>query len=156
MWELDHKEGSVPKNGCFQTMVLEKTLESSLDSKIKPINPKRNKPWILIGRTDAEAETLILWPPNLKSWLIAKYPDAGKDLGQEEKWATEDEMVGWQYWLSGHYSEQTPGDNEGQGNPGVLQFMGLQRIGHNLVTEQQQFMLLSFGARHFHALLIVV
>ena len=92
MWELDHKEGWVLKNWCFQIVVLEKTLESPLDSKeIKPVNPKRNQPWIFIGRTDAEAP--VLWPPDVKSWFIGKDPDAGKDWGQEEKGATEVEMV---------------------------------------------------------------
>ena len=86
MWELDHKEGWAPKNWCFQTVVLEKTPKSPLDSKeIKPVNPKGNQPWIFIGRTDAEVEALILWPPDAKSWLIAKDPDPGKDWGQEEK-----------------------------------------------------------------------
>ena len=114
-WELDHKEGWAPKNWCFQTMVLEKTLQSLLDSKeIKSVNPKRNQPWIFIGRTDAEAP--ILWPPYVKSWLIWKDPDTGKDRGQEEKGMTEDEMVGWHHWLNGHESEQTPGDSEGQGS----------------------------------------
>ena len=92
MWELDHKEGWVPKNWCFQTVVLEKTLESPLDGKeIKPVNPKGNQPWIYIGRTDAKAP--ILWLPDAKSWVIGKDPDAGKDWGQEEKRAAEDEVV---------------------------------------------------------------
>ena len=91
----DHKVGWVPKNRCFQIVVLEKTLESPLDSKeIKPVNPKGNQPWIFIGRTDAKAATLILWPPDVKSQLIRKDPDAGKDWGQEEKGATVSEMVG--------------------------------------------------------------
>ena len=86
MWELDHKEGWVPENECFQIVVLEKTLEGPLDCKeIKPVNPKRNQPWIFIGRTDAEAEALMLWPPDVKSWLIGKDPDAGKNWSQEEK-----------------------------------------------------------------------
>ena len=98
MWKLDHKEGRVPKNW---TVVLEKTLESSLDcKKMKLVNPKGNQSWIFIGRTDVEAP--ILWPPDAKSWLIRKDPDAGKDWGQEEKGMTEDEMVGWHHWLSGH------------------------------------------------------
>ena len=96
MWELDHKEVSRPKNWYFRTMVLEKTLESPLDCKeIKLVNPKEYQPWILIGRTDAEAEAPTLWPPNAKSWLTGKDPDAGKDWGQEEKGATEDEIAGW-------------------------------------------------------------
>ena len=97
MWELDHKEGWAPKNWCFRIVVFrtEKTLESSLDSKhIKPVNPKGNQPWILIRRTDAEAEAPILWPPDAESRLIGKDPDAGKDWKQEEKGPTEDEMVG--------------------------------------------------------------
>ena len=89
MWELDHKEGCAAKNWCFWTVVLEKTLESPLDSKeLKPVNPKGNQPWIFIGRTDAEAEAPILCPPDAKSWLIGKDPDAGKDWGQEEKGVT--------------------------------------------------------------------
>ena len=98
-------------------MVLEKTLVSPLDCKeIKPVNPKGNQPWIFTGRTDAKAETPILWPPDAKSWLTGKDPDAGKDWGQEEKAATEDEMVGWYHWLSGCEFEQTLGDSEGQGS----------------------------------------
>ena len=117
MWELDHKKGWAWKNWCFQTMVLEKTLESPLDSKeIKPVNPKRNQSWIFIGSTAAEAEAPILWPPDVKSLQnIGKDPDAGKDWRQE-KGATEDEMVGWHYWLNGHEFEQTLGDSEGQGS----------------------------------------
>ena len=93
----------------------EKTLESPLDYKeINPVNPKGNQPWIFIGRTDAEAEALILWPPNEKSQLIGKDPEAGKDWGQEEKGATEDEMVRWHHWLKRHEFEQIPGDSEGQ------------------------------------------
>ena len=110
MWELDHKEGWAPKNWCFWTVVLEKTLESSLDCKIKPLKPKGNQPWIFTGRTDAEAEASILWPPDVKSWLTGKDPDAGKDWGQEEKAAAEDEMVREHHRLSGHEFEQTPGD----------------------------------------------
>ena len=96
MWELDYKEGWAPKNWCFQSMVLEKTLESALDSKeIKPVNPKGNQPWIFIGRNEAEAEAPILQPPNVKSLFTGKDPDAGKDWGQEKKEMTENEMVGW-------------------------------------------------------------
>ena len=95
MWELDHKEVWVLKNWCFQTVVLEKTLESLLDCKeIQPVHPKGNQSWLFIGRTDAEAEAPILWPPNANSWLTGKDPDAGKDWGQEEKEVTEDEVVG--------------------------------------------------------------
>ena len=91
MWELDHKEGWAPKNWCLWIVVLDKTLESYLDCKeIKEVNPKRDQPWISIGRTDAEAEAPILWPPDVKSWLIGKDPDAGKDWRQKEREVTED------------------------------------------------------------------
>ena len=116
MWELDHKQGWVLKNWCFWTVVLEKTLESPLDSmEIKLVNPKGNQPWVFIGRTDAEVEAPVLWPPDGKNCLIGKDPDAGKDWGQEEEEVTEDVMVGWHHWLNGHESEQTPGESEGQG-----------------------------------------
>ena len=116
MWELDHEEGWALKNWCFWTVVLEKTLESPLDSKeIKPVNPKANQSWIFIGRTDAEAEAPILWPPDAKSWLIRKDPNAGKDWRQEEKGTTEDKMVGWHHRLNRHELEQTPGDNDKHG-----------------------------------------
>ena len=115
MWELDHKEAWVLKNWCFWTVVLEKTLESPLDSKeIKPVHPKGNHSWIFIGRTDTGAP--LLWPPDVKSQLIGKHPDAGKDWWQEEKATTEDEMVGWHHWLNGREFEQTLGDSEGQGS----------------------------------------
>ena len=115
MWELDYKENGVPKNWCFWTVVLEKVLDSPLDCKeIQPVNPKGNRYWMFIGRTDAGAETLILWPPDVKNWLIGKDPDAGKDWGQEQKGMTEDEMVGWHHWLYGHEFEQAPGDGDGQ------------------------------------------
>ena len=103
MWEWDHKEGWAPKNRCFQTVVLEKTLESPLNCKeIKPVSPKGNQLWMFIGRTGAEAETPILWPSHVKSWLIGKDSDAGKDWGQEEKGTTGDEMAGWHHRLDGH------------------------------------------------------
>ena len=112
-----HKEGWVPENRCFWTVVLEKTHESPLDSKeIKPVNLKGNQSWIFIGKTGAEAESPILWPPDAKSWLIRKDPNAGKDWGQKEKGMTEDEMVGWHHWLHRHEFEQTQGDNEAQGS----------------------------------------
>ena len=117
MWELNHKEGWVPKNWCFWTVLLEKTLESPLDCKeIRPVNPKENQPCIFIGRTDAKAEAPILWPPDAKSWLIGKDPDAGKDWRQEEKGKTENEMVWWHHWLNAHEFEQALGDGEGQGS----------------------------------------
>ena len=106
MWELHNKESWEPKNWCFWTVVLEKTLESPLDSKeIQPDNPKGNQSWIFIGRTDAEAETPILWPPDAKNWLTGKDPDAGKDWKWEKKGTTEDETVGWHHWLYGHEFE---------------------------------------------------
>ena len=115
MWKLDHKEGWVTKNWCFWILVLEKTLESPLDCKaIKPVNPQGKHPWIFIGRTDAEA--LRLQPPDVKSWLIGKDPDAGKDWGQEEKVVTDDEMVGYYHWLNRHEFEQLLWDSEGQGS----------------------------------------
>ena len=116
MWELDHKEGWALKNWCFQTVMLEKTLVSPLDSKkIKSVNLKGNQSWIFTGRNDAEAEALILWPPDAKNWLIWKDPDAGKDWRQE-KGMTVDEIVGWHHQLNGHEFEQTLGDDEGQGS----------------------------------------
>ena len=117
MWNLDCEKCWAPKNWCFWTVVLEKTLESPLDCKqIKPGNPKGNQSWIFIGRTDVVAETPILWPPDLKNWLIGKDPDAGKGWRQEEKAMTEDEMVGWHHWLDDHEFEQAPGVGDGQGS----------------------------------------
>ena len=114
MWELDYKESWAPKNWCFQTMVLEKTLESPLDcKKSQPVHPKGNQFWIFIGRTDAKV--LILWPSDAKNWLLRKDPDAGKDWRKKEKGTTEDEMVGWHHWLNGHEFEWTPGVGDGQG-----------------------------------------
>ena len=115
MWELDYNESWVLKNWCFWNVVLEKTLGSPLDCKeIQLVHPKGNQSWIVIGRTDAEAETPILWPPDTKNWLIWKDPDAGKDWRQEEKGTTEDEMVGWHHQLNGHEFEYTPGVGDGQ------------------------------------------
>ena len=141
MWELDHREGRVLKNWCFQTVVLQKTLESLLDSKkIKSVNPKGYQPWILIGRNNAEAEAPISWPLDAKSWLTGKDPDAGKDWGQEEKGVTEDEMVGWHYQLNGHAAAAkslqsclTPcnpidGSPPGSSIPGILQARTLEWV----------------------------
>ena len=115
MWELDCEE-SWATNWCFWTVVLEKTLESPLDCKdIQPVHPKGDQSWVFIGRTDAKAETLILWPPHAKSWLIGKDPDAGRDWGQEEKGKTEDDMAGWHRWLDGHEFVWTLGVDDGQG-----------------------------------------
>ena len=111
MWEMDHKASWVPKNWCFWTVVLGKTLESPLDCKvIQLVHPKGNQPWIFIGRTDAEAEAPILWPSDANNWLIVKDPDAGKNWKQgEEKGMTEKEMIGWHHWLNGHEFEQASG-----------------------------------------------
>ena len=132
MWELDHKESWAPKNWCFRTVVLEKTLESPLDCKeIQLVHPKGHQSWIFIGKTDAEAETPILWPPDVKNWLIRKDPDAGRDWRQEEKRTTEDEMVSptqWTWvWASFRSWWWT-------GKPGMLQFLGSQRVGHDWAT----------------------
>ena len=116
MWEWDYKEGWVLKNWCFWTVVFEKTLESPLDCKqIKLVNPKGNQSWILIGRSDVQAEAPIPWPPDAKNWLIGKDPDAGRDWRQEEKGMTEEEMLGWHHWLDGHEFKQAPGVGDGQG-----------------------------------------
>ena len=106
MWKLDCEESWVPKNWCFWTVMLKKTLESPLDCKeIQPVHPKGDRSWVFIGRTDAEAETPVLWPPHAKSWFIGKDPDAGRDWGQEEKGTTEDEMTWWHHRLDGHEFE---------------------------------------------------
>ena len=116
MWELDYEESWALKNWCFWTVVLEKTLESPLDCKeIQAVHPKGDQSWVFIGRGDAEAETPILWPPDAKSWLIWKDPDAGKDWGWEEKGRTEDEMAGWHHRLDGHGFGWTLGAGDGQG-----------------------------------------
>ena len=136
MWELDYKESWVLKNWCFWTVVLEKILESPLDCKeIQPVHPKGNQSWILIGRTNVEAETPVLWPSDAKNWLIWKDPDAGKDWRQEEKGTTEDEMVGWHHWLDGHEFWVSSRSWWWTGKPGVLQSMGLQKVGDDRVTE---------------------
>ena len=116
MWELDYKESWVPKNWCFWTMVLENSLESPLDCKeIQPVHPKGDQSWIFTGRTDAEAEAPILWPPDVKNWLIGKDPGAGKDWKQDEKGTTEGEMAGWHHRLGGDEFKWTPGVGDGQG-----------------------------------------
>ena len=135
MWKLNHKESWVLKNWCFWAVVLEKTLESPLDSKeIKPVNYKGNQTWIFIGSTNVEAEAPILWSPDAKSPLIGKDPDSGKDWMQKEKGVTEDEMASkhwtWSWAHSRRYRKT--------GKPGVLQSMRSQRVGHNLATEWQQ------------------
>ena len=117
IWELDYKENWVSKNWCFWIAVLEKTLENPLDCKeIQAVHPNRNQSWIFIGRTDAEAEIPLLWPPDVKKWLIWKDPDEGKDWRQEEKGTTEDDMFGWHHWLNEREFEQVPGVGDGQGS----------------------------------------
>ena len=117
MWEVNHKESWALNNWCSWTVVLEKTLESPLDCKeIQLVHPKENQSWMFIGRTDAEAEVPILWPPDGKNWLIGKDPDAGKDWRQEEKGTTENVMVGWHHRLDGHEFEQALGVGDGQGS----------------------------------------
>ena len=116
MWELDCEESWVPKNWRFWTVVLEKTLESPLDCKqIQPVHSEGDQSWVFFGGNDAKAKTPVLWPPHVKSWLIGKDSDAGRDWGQEEKETTEDEMAGWHHWLDGRESEWTPGNGDGQG-----------------------------------------
>ena len=135
MWQLDHKEGWAPKNWCFQIAVLEKTLECFLDGKITPVNPKENQSWMFIGRTDAEAEAPILWPPDVKSSFTGKDPDAGRDWGQEEKGMTEDETIEWRHWLNGHEFEQTLGDSEGQRSLACCSLCGCKELD---TSKQQQ------------------
>ena len=141
MWELDHKEGWVLKNGCFQIVVLEKTLERTLAWADQPVNPHGNQLWMFFGRIDAEAEAeaSIFWPPDAKRWLTGKDPDPGKDQRQEEKGITEDEMIRWHHWLNKHEFKQTPGNSEGQ--PEMLQPMRSQKVGQGLMSEQQSTLL---------------
>ena len=127
MWELDYKESWVPKNCCFWTVVLEKILESPLDCKeIQPVHPEGDQSWVFFGRTDAEAETPILWPPHPKSWLIGKDPDGGRDWEQEQKRTTKDKMAGWHHQLYRHEFEWTPGVGDGQGGLACCDSWGLK------------------------------
>ena len=127
MWELDCEEGWAPKNWCFWTVVLQKTLESPLDCKeIQPVHSEGDQPWVFFGRNDAKAETPVLWPPHAKSWLMGKDSDAGRDWGQEEKGMTEDEMAGWHHWLNGRESQWTPGVGDGQGGLACCDSWGLK------------------------------
>ena len=129
MWELDCEEGWGPKNWCFWTVVLEKTLGSPLDCKeIQPFRCKGDQPWDFFGRTDAKAETPVLWPPHVKSWLIGKDSDAGRDWGQEEKETTEDEMAGWHHWLDGRESKWTPEVGDGQGGLACCDSWGCKEL----------------------------
>ena len=139
LWELDHKEGGMLKNGCFWTLVLEKTPESHLGSKeIKPVNLKGNQPGIHIGKTDAEAETPVFWSSDANSWFIGKVPDAGKDWGQKEKRTLDDEIAGLHHQCNGYELKQALGDGEERGGLGVLQFPGLQSVRHDWANEQRQ------------------
>ena len=132
MWELDCEESWALKNWCFWTVVLENTLESPLDCKdIQPVHPKGDQSWVFIGRTDAEVETSILWPPHAKSWLIRKDPDAGRDWEQEEKGMTKDEMVGSHHRLDGHEFEWTPGVCDGQGGLACCDSLGCKELHTN-------------------------
>ena len=136
MWELDCEESWAPKNWCFWTVVLEKTLESPLDCKeIQPGHSEGDRPWVFFGRNDAEAETPVLWPPHVKSWLTGKDSDAGRDWGQEEKRTTEEKMAGWHHRLNGRESEWTPGVGDGQGGLACCGSMGSQRVGYDWVSE---------------------
>ena len=135
MWKLDYKESWAPKNWCFWTVVLEKTLESPLDCKeIQPVNSKGNQSWIFIGRTDAEPETPIFWLADVKNQLIWKDPDTGKDWRQKEKGKTEDEMVGWHHWIDGHEFEQALGAGDGQGSLECCSPWDC-KVGHDWATE---------------------
>ena len=135
MWQLEYKESWAPVNLCFWTVVLEKTLRSPLDCKeIQPVHPKGKKSWIFIGRTDAETETPILWPPHVKDWLIGKDPDVEKDWMQEEKGTTEDEMVRWHHQCEGHKFEQALGVGDGQGSLACCSPWGC-RVVHDWATE---------------------
>ena len=129
MWELDCEEGWAPKNWCFWTVMLEKTLESPLDCKeIQPVHPKGDQSWVFFGRNDAKAETPILWPPHATSWLIGKDSDAGRDWGQEEKGMTEDEMAGWLHRLDAHEFGWSPGIGDGQGGLARCSSWGFEEL----------------------------
>ena len=145
MWELEYKESWMPKNWCFWTVVLEKTLESTFDCKeIKPVNPKGYQSWIFFGRIDGEAETPILWPPDAKNGLIWKDPDSGKGWRQEEKGKT-----GWDGWMASPtpwpWAWAGSGSCWWTGRPGMLQSMGLQRVGHNWATELNWWLINNVG-----------
>ena len=136
MWELDCEESWVPKNWCFWTVELEKTPESPLDCKeIQPVHPKGDQSWVFIGRTDAEGEPPILWPPHVKSWLIGKDPDAGRDWGQVEKGMTEDEMPGWHHQFDAQEFGWTLGVGDGQEGLACCDSWGLQRVRRDWATK---------------------
>ena len=136
---LNCEESWTPKNLCFWTVVLKKTLESPLDCKeIQPVHSKGDQPWVFFGRNDAKAETPVLWPPRVKSWLTGKDSDAGCDWRQEEKGMAEDEMAGWHHWLNGSEFEWTPGDGDGQGGLACCDSWG-HRVGHDWATELTEY-----------------
>ena len=136
MRELDCEQSWAPKNWCFWTVVLEKTLESLLDyEEVQPVHSKGDQSWVFFGRSDSKAETPVLWPPHAKSWFIGKDSDAGRDWGQEEKGMTEDEMAGWHHRLGWMSVWVNSGSWWWTGRPGMLRFMGSQRVGHDWVTE---------------------
>ena len=133
---MDYEESWALKNWCLWTVVLEKSLERPLDCKgVQPVHSKGDQFWVFIGRTDAKAETPVLWPPHVKSWLIGKDPDAGKDWGQEEKGTTEDEMVGWHHWLDGHDFGWTLGVGNGQGGLGCCSPWGCKESGTTRLSD---------------------
>ena len=135
LWELDHKEDRMPKNQCHQTVVLQKTPESPLDSReIKPVNLKGDQSWIFTGRTDAKSEAPVFWTPDANRRLIGKVPDAVKDWGQKEKKVSDDEMAGQHHWCNEHELKQTPGEDKGQGDLACCSPWG-HRVRHNWVTE---------------------
>ena len=152
MWELDCEESWVLKNWCLWTVVLEKTLESPLDCKeIQPVHSEGDQPWDFFGRNEkklvsAKAETPVLWPPHVESWLIGKDSDAGRDWGQEDKGTIEDDMAGWHHWLDGCESEWTPGVGDGKGGLACCDSWG-RRVGHDWATELNWTVQLSSGVR---------
>ena len=148
--ELDYKETWAPKNWCLWTVVLEKTRESPLDCKeIQPVHSEGDQPWDFFGRSDAKAETPVLWPPHVKGWLIGKDSDAGRDWGQEEKGTTEDEMAGWHHWLDACESEWTPGVGDGQGGLACCDSWGRKESD---TTERLNWMELTMRKKRFHSL----
>ena len=156
---VGYKESWAPKNWCFWTVVLEKTLERPLDCKeIQPVHSEGDQPWDFFGRTGAKAETPILWPPHVKSWLIGKNSDAGRDWGQEEKGTTEDEMAGWHHWLNGHEFGWTPGVGDGQGDLACCSAWGCKESDMTELLNWTELKAnhfhwkrtVTFPAKHFH------
>ena len=151
MRELDCEESRAPKNWCFWTVVLKKTLECPLDCKeIKPVHSKGDQPWVFFGRNDAKAETPVPWPPHVKSWLIGKDSDAGRDWGQEEKGKTEDETAGWHHWLDGRKSEWTLGDGDGKGGLACCDSWSC-KVGHDWRTELNWMKIMETSFKRSHA-----